>query len=188
MSSRIHQLEPDDLNEEQAAVCEEILSSRGKLAGPFSSWLHSPQFADLAQKLGQLLRFQTSIHPRLSELAILVTARFWDCQLEWSLHEGIARDAELNPAVIDAVRMTQYPEFERADEQTVYDFTSEMLYNHFVQDRTYGAAVDEIGEVGVVELVGLIGYYCMVAMTLNAFHVPMPKDVQPGLLDCPIFR
>lgn len=188
MSSRIQQLDRADLSDKQAVIHDEILSSRGNLAGPFASWLHSPQFADRAQKLGQFVRYQTSIHPRLSELAILVTARFWDCQLEWSLHEGIARDAELSPAVIDALRMTQYPEFERADEQIVYDFTSELLYNRFVQDRTYGVAVDELGEVGVVELIGLIGYYGMVAMTLNGFHVPMPDDVEPGLRDCPIFH
>jgi len=188
VSSRIQQLERADLNDEQAEIHDEILSSRGSLAGPFSSWLHSPHFADRAQKLGQYVRYQTSIHPRLSELAILVTARFWDCQLEWSLHEGIAREAELSPATIDAVRTTQYPEFERPDEQIVYDFTSELLYNRFVQDRTYGGAVDELGEIGVVELIGLIGYYGMVAMTLNAFHVPMPKDVSPGLRDCPIFH
>jgi 4-carboxymuconolactone decarboxylase len=188
MSSRLPELERPDLTEEQARIYDAIVASRGDIAGPFLTWLHSPEFADRAQRLGEYLRFQTTLHPRLSELAILVTARFWDCQLEWTLHESIARETELSPLVIDAVRLSQYPEFGRADEQLVYDFTSELLYNRFVQDRTYQGVLDELGEAGAVELAGLVGYYSMVAMSLNAFQVPVPAGVQPLLVDCPTFR
>lgn len=188
MSNRIPELERSDLNEEQASIYDAVLASRGNVWGPFRTWLHSPQLADRAQKLGEFLRFQTSLHPRLSELAILVTARFWDCQLEWSIHEPLARETDLGPAIIEAIRLGQYPEFERTDEQLVYDFVSELLYNRFVQDRTFLGAADELGDSGTVELTSLVGYYGMVAMTLNAFQVPLPEDVQPTLVDCPTFR
>ena len=188
MSSRIPELDPADLNDEQTAIYEAVLASRGNVWGPFRTWLHSPELADRAQKLGEFLRFQTSLHPRLSELAILVTARFWDCQLEWSLHEPLAREAELSPNVIDAIRLGQYPEFERPDEQQIYDFASELLYNRFVQDRTFVGVADELGDGGAVELASIIGYYGMVAMALNAFQVPLPAEVQAALVDCPTFR
>jgi len=188
MSSRIPELERAELNEAQARIYDAVLASRGNVWGPFRIWLHSPELADRAQKLGEFLRFQTSLHPRLSELAILVTARFWDCQLEWSLHEPPARDADLSSAVVEAIRLGQYPEFERGDEQLVYDFASELLYNRFVQDRTFLGIADELGDGGAAELAALIGYYSMVAMTLNAFQVPLPAEVPPTLVDCPTFR
>ncbi|MFH1568427.1 MAG: carboxymuconolactone decarboxylase family protein [Gemmatimonadota bacterium] len=188
MGSRLPELERSDLNDEQARVYDAIVASRGRIWGPFRTWLYSPELAERAQKLGEHLRFHTTMHPRLSELAILVTARFWDCQLEWSLHEPIARDTDLSAEVIEAVRLGQYPEFEREDEQLVYDFATELLYNRFVQDRTMSGVLDVLGDVGAVELPALVGYYSMVAMTLNAFQVPLPKEVQPTLVDCPTFR
>ena len=125
---------------------------------------------------------------RLTELAILVTARSWDCQLEWTLHEPLALEAGVDTAVVDIIRQGQLREFERQDERIVYDFASELLYNRFVQDRTFSAAREELGEAGVVDLIGLIGYYGLVAMTLNACQVPLPKGMGPSLVDCPTFR
>lgn len=187
-SSRLRQLERDDLDDEQKAVWDAIVESRGSVAGPFRVWLHSTRFADHAQQLGALVRYSTRMEARLSELAILVTARAWDCQLEWTLHEPIATDTGLAPELIEAVRLGQYPEFERDDEQTVYDYVAELVYNRFVQERTFSAALGLLGDGGVVELTGLIGYYSMVAMSLNAFQVPLPKGTKPTLVDCPTFR
>ena len=187
-SSRLRQLERDDLDEQQKAVWDAIVEARGSVAGPFQVWLHSAAFADRAQKLGALVRYQTRLEPRLSELVILVTSRAWDCQLEWTLHEPFALEAGLAPELLEAVRLGQYPEFEREDEQGVYDYTAELVYNRFVQERTFAAARDLLGDAGVVELTGLIGYYSMVAMSLNAFQVPLPKGTKPTLVDCPTFR
>lgn len=186
--SRISQLDRPDLDEKQAKIYDAIVASRGNVAGPFRTWLHSPEFADRAQKLGEFVRYSTSLAPRLSELAILVTARFWDCQVEWTLHEGFAIESGLNQTIIDAIRQSQYPEFDHKAERAVYDYSSELLYNRFSQDRTFGAAADELGKKGVIELTGLIGYYSMVALTLNACQVPVPEDYEPTLIDCPTFR
>jgi 4-carboxymuconolactone decarboxylase len=169
-------------------VFDAIAESRGDLTGPFRIWLHSPEFADRAQQLGKLVRYETRLESRLSELAILVTARAWDCQLEWTLHEPFAVEAGLSPELLEAIRLGQYPEFERDDEQTVYDYVAELVYNRFVQERTFAHALELLNDAGVVELTGLIGYYSMAAMTLNAFQVPLPKGTKPTLVDCPTFR
>ena len=188
MPTRIRQLERADLDEQQTRIHEAILKSRGDINGPFRVWLNSPEFADRAQQLGELLRYHTKLDRRLTELAILITARSWDCQLEWTLHEPLALEAGVDTAVVDIIRLGQLPEFEKQDERIVYDFASELLYNRFVQDRTFSAAREELGEAGVVDLIGLIGYYGLVAMTLNACQVPLPKGMGPGLVDCPTFR
>lgn len=187
-TSRLRQLERDDLKDEDKPVFDAIAKSRGSVNGPFRIWLHSPEFADRAQKLGALVRYDTRLESRLSELAILVTARAWDCQLEWTLHEPFATEAGLAPELLEAIRLGQYPEFDRDDEQTIYDFAAELVYNRFVQERTFATALELLGDGGIVELTGLIGYYSMTAMTLNAFQVPLPKGTMPTLVDCPTFR
>jgi 4-carboxymuconolactone decarboxylase len=186
--SRIRQLDTDALDEDQRRVYDKIVASRGNAHGPFRIWLHSPEMADLAQQLGEYVRYRSRLEPRFSELAILVTSRAWDCQTEWSLHEPHAIEAGLAPELVEAVRLSQYPEFEREDEQSIYDFAAEMVYNRFVQERTFANAIDIIGDAGVVDLTGLVGYYSMVAMTLNAFQVPLPEGTKPLLVDCPTFR
>ena len=185
---RLKPLQPTDLNDEQLRIHDDIVASRGNIDGPFLIWLHSPDLADRAQKLGEYVRYRSSLAARLSELAILVTARFWDCQLEWTLHEPFAVEAGLSETIIDAIRHSQYPEFDRQDERGVYDYTSELLYNRFVQDRTFNAARDELGATGVVDLTGLIGYYSSVAMTINTCQLAIPEGREPTLVDCPTFR
>lgn len=186
--SRVRQVDRADLADEDKPIFDAIVESRGSIAGPFGIWLHSPEFADRAQRLGEHVRYNTQLDARLSELAILVTARAWDCQLEWTLHEPFAAEAGLAPELIEAIRLGQYPEFNREDEQTVYDYVAELVYNRFVQERTFATARDQLGEAGMVELTGLIGYYSMTAMTLNAFQVPLPSGAKPTLVDCPTFR
>ena len=188
MGKRIQQLEKSQLNDEQSAIYDDVVSSRGSIHGPFGIWLHSPELADRAQKLGAFLRYDSSLDSRLTELAVLVTARAWDCQVEWSLHETLALKAGLDPKVIESVRTNQLPQFGKDEEQVVYEFVTELIYNRFVQDSTYAAAVEDLGAAGAVELTALIGYYGLVAMTLNTFQVPIPKEIKPRLVDCPLFR
>ena len=186
--TRPGQLERAELNEEQARIYDAILGTRGSIAGPFGIWLHSPELADRAQSLGEFVRYRTSLEPRLSELAILVTARFWDCQVEWSLHEPFAVESGLGEGVIDAVRHGRDPRFGRDDERAVFDYVSELLRKHVVPEGAFNAARETLGKTGVVELTGIVGYYSLVAQTLNAFQVPVPKGCAPTLVDCPTFN
>ena len=185
--TRPGQLERAELSEEQARIYDAILESRGSIAGPFGVWLHSPELADRAQSLGEFVRYRTSMAPRLSELAILVTARFWDCQVEWSLHEPFAVDSGLSQDIIDAVRHGRAPDFGRDDERAVFDYVSELLGKHVVPDGVFSAAQKALGKTGVVELTGIVGYYSLVAQTLNAFQVPVPEGCAPTLVECPTF-
>ncbi|MDA0748905.1 MAG: carboxymuconolactone decarboxylase family protein [bacterium] len=183
--SRLPELEPEGLSSRQREIYDRILASRGNIAGPFRIWLHSPELADRAQHLGEFLRYQTALEPRLSELAILVTARHMDCQVEWSIHERFAREGGLGPEVIDAVRLRRNPVFENIDEAAVYTFSGALLDRGLVADDVFDTALAHLGEEGVVDLTGLVGYYVMVAMTLNAFRVPLPEGVEALLPDCP---
>ena len=190
--SRLPLPDRDGLSDAAKAIYDRHLDPKGGslvgLKGPGGLKLHSPQLAERSQPLSRHLRFESGYSNGIRELAILVTARAWDCQLEWTLHEPFATEAGLSPELIETIRLGQYPEFDRDDEQAIYDYVAEIVYNRFVQDRTFSATVNLLGDAGVVELTGLIGYYSMAAMTLNAFQVPLPKGTKPTLVDCPTFR
>ena len=174
--ARVTELSRDEMSEEQRRVADEIAAGpRGGLRGPFPAWLRSPTFADRAQKLGAFCRFDTSLEPRLTELAILVTARYWTAQYEWFAHAKIARRAGLADEIIEAIRTRATPEIADPDEALVYRFASEYYATHRVGAETYAAAVARLGEHGVVELIGLMGYYGLVAMTLNVFEMDLPE-------------
>ena len=181
--SRIPELERYQLSPEQTKVYDAILASRGSLHGPFRVWLHSPALAQRAQELGEQARFRTTLPPRLRELAILVTARFWDAQIEWSLHEPAAREAGIPRAVIEDIKRRRTPEFEHDDEECVYSYSMELLRDHFVNDAVFSAVAEHIGPRGMTELTIVIGYYSLVAMSLNAFEIPVPPDLRPLLSD-----
>ena len=176
-------LEPEDMTAAQRAVHDAIAAGpRGSSRyGPFNAWLQSPELADRAQKLGELLRFGTSIPPRLKELAILCVGRHWTAQFEWFAHKKLALEAGLAPAVIDAVEARKRPDFVNDDEAVIYDFAQELLTRHDVSDARYAAADAALGRAGVVELVSVLGYYTLVSMTLNVFRAPLPDGVAPPL-------
>lgn len=175
-------LKPDEMDAQQRRVYEDIVRSRGTwLNGPYAPLLQSPELADKAQVFGEFVRWHTSLEPRLSELAILVTARHWDCQFEWLQHEAIARKAGLSGQTCEAIAHRQHPPVADALEQAVYDFASRLLAMHFVDDATYARARELLGSKAVVELVAVIGYYSFIAMTLNAHEVPLPPGTQPPL-------
>ena len=185
--SRVAQLSEAELNVAQKSIFDAIIQSRGSISGPFRIWLHSPEFAQRAQSLGEFARYKTSLKARQSELAILLTARHHNCQVEWSLHENFALEAGLDPLVIDGIREKTIPEFPQPDEKAIYEFCTELLQQNFVQDSTFAAVRDHLDKQGIVELVGIIGYYTLVAMTLNAFQVPLPDETPALLPDCPTF-
>lgn len=170
------------MTEEQQRVYDAVVSGpRGVVVGPLRAALHRPELADKWQQFGEILRYRTSLPPRLSELAILVTARHWTSQLEWQQHAPAALKGGLAPAVIDAIREGRRPVFAQSDEETVYDYCLELHENRTVAEQSYRRAHELLGTVGLVELTALVGYYTMVAMTLIAHEVPLPAGATPEL-------
>jgi 4-carboxymuconolactone decarboxylase len=151
-----------------------VAGRRGRAPAPFLVWLRSPELASRAQKLGEFVRYETTLAPRLSELAILVVASFWGSEYEWAIHQAEALKAGLSPRVVDDLAHQRVPSFERGDEQAVFDFATSLCHARSVPDAAFQRAVAEIGEQGVVELVGVLGYYTLISMTLNAFEIGPP--------------
>ena len=173
--SRLPPLNPDDLSERQKEIYSAIAAGpRGSVRGPFPAWIRSPELADRGQKLGEFVRYHTAFEPRLAELAILVCARFWTGQYEWYAHARMAREGGLSDTVIDAIAKRQRPEMAE-DEAAVHDFCQELHRDHNVSDATYQRVLNLFGERGVVELIGISGYYTMVSMTLNVAGVELPE-------------
>ncbi|MES2564588.1 MAG: carboxymuconolactone decarboxylase family protein [Pseudomonadota bacterium] len=179
---RIPLFPTENMTDEQRRVHEAIVSGpRGVIVGPLRAALHNPQLADQWQRFGAFMRYGTSLAPRLSELVILTTGRYWDCQVEWYSHEPLARKSGLSDKVIAALKIDERPVFVNADEAAVYDYCLDLCRSHRVSDTHYARALDLFGATGVVELTALIGYYSMVVMTLNAHEIPVPAGVTPPL-------
>jgi len=171
---RLPELDTHQLSTEQRQIYDDIVASRGgSIAGPFAAWLRSPVLADRAQSLGEFCRYLTSLPARLSELAILITANQWRANVEWQIHAPIARREGLSDKVISALQAGEEPPFELADERAVYQLAQQLYETRRVSDEAYQAAVVALGESAVVELVGILGYYALVAMTLNVFKVEL---------------
>lgn len=173
---------PDEMTEAQRDVYDKIVSGpRGTLVGPLRAAMHNPALADRWQALGQVLRFETCLPKKLNELAILVVARHWNSELEWTIHAGDARRAGVDDAIIDAIRTGEVPGFSSEEGREIYEFSRELLENGRVGDSIYSSVRDRWGALGVVELTALVGYYSMVAMTLNAHGIPLPDDIPAEL-------
>lgn len=180
--SRIPLPAPEDLTPEQRRVYDAVIAGpRGALIGPLRAALHNPDLADRWQQLGEVLRFSTTLNPRHKELAILITARHWNSQIEWYVHALAAQKAGLEDYIVEAIKNAQSPEFNSENDVAVYEFTREMQSLGQVSDATYAAVIQNIDTLGVVELTALIGYYTMVSMTLNAHKIPMPDGVEEPL-------
>ena len=158
-----------------------ISGERRGASGPFNVLLRSPEMGDLAQQFGASMRFHSSIPPKLNELAIIITARHWTSQYEWYAHRRAAQTAGLNQSIIDAVAAGTRPAAMAADEAAVYDFCTELLTTKQVSDATFSAARDRFGERGVVDLIGVTGYYQLVSMLLNVDRYPLPDGTKPEL-------
>lgn len=181
-SPRLPELSEDKLTAEQDALARAIKAGprgRFKMAGPFAIYLHAPVFGELAQQLGGHLRFHTSVPPRLSEFAILVTAAHWKAQYEWAMHAPMAEQQGVKPQTIRHLRAGRAPKGAPRDEQAIYAFVKELYTKRRVSKPTYNRVYKILGEAGTVELVGLLGYYAMVSMTLNTFRAPLPEEIAP---------
>ncbi|WP_136248974.1 carboxymuconolactone decarboxylase family protein [Halomonas borealis] len=189
ITSRLPALDDATASAAQRRVLDAILGGpRGNLDGPFLAWIHSPELADHAQRLGAFCRYGTRLDTRLTELAILFTASWWQSQAEWQIHAPIAQEAGVSAALIEALH--EGPDADHAldvardDEALVIRLGQSLYTTRRVSDALYAEAVAAFGEPAVVELVGVFGYYALVAMTLNVFAVrrgdePLPFPEPP---------
>jgi len=169
---RLPPFDPAQASAEQQAVLAEILSGpRGNLNGPFLGWIYSPEFAQQAQRLGAFCRYRTGLPTQLSELAILVIAARWRSQAEWFIHLPIALKAGIPAQITEAIRVGQTPEFDDPDQALIYRFATELETHKRVRDTTYASVIERFGLQVAINLVGLLGYYTLVAMTLNTFEM-----------------
>ncbi len=183
---RVPQLKVEDLSEQQLRIASALGATRGNriaTRGPYGILLRNAELCERAAQLGGMLRDGTSVPRRLSELAILVCARHWTAQYEWRAHEPQALKAGLSTDVIQAIKHRRRPEFARPDEEATYDYVVELLEQKRVRDNTYDVLAAEIGAEAVIELTAIAGYYCLVAMIIVAFEIPMPEGVAPPLTD-----
>jgi 4-carboxymuconolactone decarboxylase len=171
---RLPPIPPDRWTDEQRRAADEVLRGpRGALVSPFVPLLRSPELMAHAQRMGEYLRYRSALEPRLSELAILVTARRWRQPIEWGIHAPIAEAAGLAHETVRAIGDGRRPAAMQADEAAVHDFCLE-LHGGAVSDATWAEAVRRFGERGAVDLIGITGYYTLLAMTMNAARTAPP--------------
>ncbi len=174
----------EELTPEQRAACAEAASGvRGRVPAPMTAWIRNPELARRAQKLGELLRYQTTLEPRLSELAILVCARHWTSHYEWTVHKREGLKAGLDPEAVAAIAARREPGLRDAQEKAIHDAASALLATGRLPAALHARATEALGERGLVELIGILGYYSMVALTLNAFEIGLPEAAAPELED-----
>lgn len=172
---RLPPLPPAAWSEEQRREAQPIIDGpRGALVSPFVPLLRSPELMGHAQRMGEYLRYRSAVGTRLSELAILITARHWSQPVEWAIHAPIAEHAGIAAETIAALAAGQRPEVLDDDEAAVYDFCTELLRTQTVSDPSWAAALARWGEKGAVDLIGICGYYAFLAMLMNAARTPVP--------------
>jgi 4-carboxymuconolactone decarboxylase len=179
---RLQEISDAQMTEPQRALRDAIFAGprgvRSKLTGPFAIWLHAPQMGMLAQALGAHCRFKTALPPRLSEFAILVTAQHWRAQYEWFMHAPMAERAGVKPETIGDIKAGRAPKRAPADERAIYDFIRELYRTRRVSDRTYARVRKFLTDAAMVELVGILGYYALISMTLNVFNAQVPEEAE----------
>jgi 4-carboxymuconolactone decarboxylase len=176
---RMAEIPLDKMTPAQRTVADAIMSGpRKRMSGPFNAWLRSPELADRLQKVGEYVRFNTSLDKRLNEMAIIMTAQYWGVQYEWYAHAPLAIKAGLDPEIVAALGAGNKPEKMKDDEAIVWEFTTQLRRDHEVNDAIYAKAVEKFGENGVMDLVAVNGYYDVVSMTPNVAHVSPPADAQ----------
>jgi 4-carboxymuconolactone decarboxylase len=176
---RMAEIPLDKMSAAQRSIADAIMAGpRKALSGPFNAWLRSPELADRLQKVGEYVRFNTSLDKRVNEMAILMTAQAWGSQYEWYAHEPLALKAGLDPAIVAAIGAGRKPDNMKDDEAIVWEFTTQLRRDHGVDDAIYARALEKFGERGIIDLVGVNGYYDAVSMTLNVARVKPPADAK----------
>ena len=186
-TDRMPPLSDAEMTAEQREAIADFKQTRGTLEfhGPFVPLLRSPELLRNAQRVGEYLRYRSALPQHLRELAILVTARHWYQRYEWGIHAPIAAEAGVSGAIIAAVADGRRPAEMASDQATLHDFCVELLRNQSVSDPTYKAAVRHFTEHGVVDLVGILGYYSLLAMVMNTARTALPETMSPSLQPLP---
>ena len=178
---RLPPIPEGQLTEAQRKAIAEFREARNAgLTGPFVPLVRSPELLSRTRALGDYLRFRSALPPRLSEFAILITARRWAQNYEWDVHAPIAQQAGVRPDVIAAIQADRRPAALTDDEAAIYDFCDELHRTHAVSDATYARVLARFGEQGVIDLVGIQGYYTLLAMVLNTARTPIPAGRTPA--------
>ena len=177
---RLAKLAYEQLTPEQKVAWDEVVAGpRTKMHGPFFIWLHSPEFLSRGQKLGLYARFQSSLPPRLSELCILMMAAHWKAAGEWVDHAPIARDLGVDADALEALRTGKPAKFKNADEVAAYELAQELLSKREVSDTTYTRVRAVLGERGILDLVAVLGYYGLIAMSMKTFALKPDGAADP---------
>lgn len=143
---------------------------------PYRAYIYSPELATRLSSLSDYLRWNSSLPPRLSELAILITARQWTAQYEWFAHYPLALKGGLDPKVAEDIAAGRRPDGMKDDEAVLYDLATELYRDKKVSDPIYKAALEKFGERGIMDVIGIIGYYDLVSMTLITMQASAPND------------
>ena len=170
---------------QKKAVAEFTAVRKADVSGPFVPLLRSPEVMNRARAMGDYLRFNSVLPPRLSEFAILITARQWTQNYEWDAHNRLALEGGLSQDIVNAIAQGRRPEKMADDEEILYTFCDELHRNQSISDPTYARAVAKFGEQGVIDIVGISGYYTMLAMVLNTARTPVPAGRTPALAPFP---
>jgi 4-carboxymuconolactone decarboxylase len=167
---------------QRKAAAEMIAGPRKGVKGPFIPLLRSPELMDRLQKVGEYLRFQSSLPQRISELIMLVVSREWTQHFEWFVHVPLGRKAGISEDTIAALAEGRRPSGMSEDEELAYDFCVELLRNKGVSETTYRRAVAKFGENGVIDMIGVAGYFTTVSMVMNVAHSPPSDDKSVGAM------
>jgi 4-carboxymuconolactone decarboxylase len=171
-------LDPAAMTDEQRSAAQALAAGpRGGVKGPFIALLRSPELMHRLQKVGEYLRFRSALEPRISEFVMLIVSRYWTQQFEWCVHAPLALAAGLKPETVQSLAEGRRPAGMAADEATAHDFCDELFRTRGVSEATYRQAVERFGERGVVDLLGLAGYFTTVSMVLNVAHTPADREL-----------
>jgi len=171
---RFPEIKREQMTDAQKRVYDEIAGSRGGVRGPFGPLLRSPELADRWQRLGEYVRYKTSLPARLNEFAIIITARVWGSKYEWYAHKPLAIKGGLAESIADDLAQNRRPANMKPDEELVYDFCTTLHREHFVDEALFKRAMETLGEQGVIDLVAVSGFYVAVSMVLNVAEIPIP--------------
>jgi 4-carboxymuconolactone decarboxylase len=176
---RLPEIDPANLSPEQRAIYDRLMRERGHMRGPFAVWLRNAELCENTLKLQEMFASRVKLERRLLELMILVASRLTTAQYAWFIHEPHALKFGVSPNIIEAIRERRAPDFTRDDERLVFEITTELNTTGSLSEATYKSGMTLFGEQAMVELVSAVGFYAMVAMTLNAFAVPVPGGKDP---------
>jgi 4-carboxymuconolactone decarboxylase len=187
LNERMPKIPDDKLTPEQKKAAAALAAGpRGEVKGPFVALLRSPDFMDRVQRVGEYIRFRCPFDKRINELAAAITARHWTQQFEWWAHARQAIEAGLKPSIAEAIAEGRRPTGMAEDEELVYDFLTELLVNKSVCDATYERALKKFGEQGIIDLIGISGYYALLAMVMNVARTAVPEGNPLPLASYPL--